>query len=56
MFKQLYLGELKERSPQRQTFVPGISMYSLSENNELKRRNIQLPEYTIAEGTTTLVQ
>lgn len=39
MFKQLYLGKLKERCPRRQTFVPGSLMYSLFGNNKLKRED-----------------
>lgn len=39
MFKQLFLGELKERSPRRQTFVPGSLMYSSFGNNKFKRKD-----------------
>lgn len=40
MFKQLYLGELKESSPRRQTFVPGSLNYSLFGNNKLKKEGL----------------
>ncbi len=39
MFKQLYLGELEERPPRRQTFVPGSLMDSLFGNSKLKRQD-----------------